>query len=263
MLHGLDVSNNNGDVNWKAWKKDFGIAKATEGLGFRDGYLGVNFRAMKSLGMLRGAYHFLRPGDGAAQASYFVEYVRAFSLETDDILCLDVEDPAVSNACVRAFVAETQRMTGKRVFLYGNYAFLGQGYFSGLYESNPFWIANPGGAVGSPLSVHPFPVWTLQQYSWDPLDQNIFNGNGATWKKLANIKEKPAVKTHVSDGSKSLAELAQEFSTGASSLLKLMCENNPHKEFSGAESVWINAVFTGKTPPSDPVPKGFKVFYKA
>ena len=263
MLHGIDVSNNNGDVNWKAWRKDFGIAKATEGLGFRDGYFGVNWHAMKSLGMLRGAYHFLRPGDAASQASYFVSYVRAYGLDTDDILALDVEDAAVSNSSVRTFVADTQRMTGKRVFLYGNYSFLGQGYFSGLYESNPFWIANPGGAAGSPQSVHPFPVWTIQQYSWEPLDQNIFNGNGATWKKLANIKEKPAVKTHVSDGTKNLDQLAVEFSTGSSSLLKLMIDNNPHKEFSAAESEWINSVFTGKTPATKPVPKGFKVFYKA
>ena len=262
-LHGIDVSNNNGTVSWRSWKKDFGIAKATEGGNFRDGYFGTNWHGIAAWGMLRGAYHFMRPGDPAAQASYFVEYVRAYGLEADDILCLDVEDPALTNSDVRTCVAEIEHLTGKRVFLYGNYAFLSQGYFRGLQDSNPIWIANPGGTVGNPPSVLPFPVWTLQQYSWNPLDQNIFNGDKNTWKKLANIKEKPAVKVYVSDGTKNLGQLAAEFSTGASSLLKLMIENNAHKEFTAKEAAWVNSIFTGKTPATNPVPQGVKVFHKA
>jgi hypothetical protein len=61
LPEGIDVSNNNGRIDWDAVAGagiTFAIAKITEGTWFRDGYFAENWAEMKRLGIYRGAYHF-------------------------------------------------------------------------------------------------------------------------------------------------------------------------------------------------------------
>ncbi|HET6213151.1 MAG TPA: GH25 family lysozyme, partial [Micromonosporaceae bacterium] len=54
----------------------YAVIKATEGTNFRP----VNFEAWvaatRAAGMIPGGYHFLRAGDGAAQARFFLDRIR-------------------------------------------------------------------------------------------------------------------------------------------------------------------------------------------
>lgn len=192
MLHGVDISNNNGPVNMGSLGKDFGFAKATEGTKFRDGLFPEFWTAMKDLGMLRGAYLFMDAGaDPVTEAQYFVNYVKGQGLEEDDVLAVDAEMPGLTNAAVKSSVSTIRALTGKNVWIYTTYSMIASGLFAGLYDQ-PLWIANPDGPVGNPPHVSPFPVWTVQQYSWATIDSDVFNGSRATWKALANVA-KPAL----------------------------------------------------------------------
>jgi lysozyme len=186
VLHGIDVSNNNGKIGVSG--KDFVIAKATEGTGFRDSLFTFFWDAARTLGILRGAYLFMDSGtDPKAQAEFFVNTVKAAGLMPSDILVLDAEETGLTSAGITACVNEIGHLSGKNTYIYTNYSMINAGKFAGLYN-HPLWIANPGGTVGNPPSVHPWPVWTMQQYSWNVVDANVFNGGKAEWEKLANVK---------------------------------------------------------------------------
>lgn len=192
MLHGVDVSNNNGQLKLADLGKDFAFAKATEGTGFRDGLFPFFWDAMKLAGMLRGAYLFMDAGsDPVTEAQYFVNYVKGCGLGETDALAIDVEAAGLTNAAVRSSVSTIRSLTGKNPWIYTTYSMIHSGLFAGLYDQ-PLWIANPDGIVGSPPSTYPFPVWTMQQYSWSPTDADVFNGTRATWATLANAP-KPAL----------------------------------------------------------------------
>ena len=61
-IPGIDVSHDQGVVDWPtvaAGGEVFAYAKATEGLTVTDHYFQDHWAAMKTAGLLRGAYHFL------------------------------------------------------------------------------------------------------------------------------------------------------------------------------------------------------------
>jgi lysozyme len=61
---GVDVSNNQGRVDWGALARDgvkFAWVKATEGRTYRDSYLTTNREGAKAAGIVVGAYHYARP----------------------------------------------------------------------------------------------------------------------------------------------------------------------------------------------------------
>ena len=80
---GIDVSNNNGSVNWTAAYNNsnirFGFAKATEGEYFQDSTYHNNMSNGKLAGCLMGAYDFSRPAsdDPKAEANYFYSFANA------------------------------------------------------------------------------------------------------------------------------------------------------------------------------------------
>src|SRR5689334_19243725 len=98
MLPGIDVSDNNGQVDWGAVAGagyGFAIAKVTEGTGFVDPTFAGNWSAMKSNGLVRGAYHFARPDDNKAEdeARFFLDTIKqqVGDLQKGDFLALDLE----------------------------------------------------------------------------------------------------------------------------------------------------------------------------
>src|SRR5262245_24631342 len=79
-VKGIDVSHNNGAVNWAtvaAAGISFAFAKATEGRTFKDAQFNSNYATMKNNGIIRGAYHFFHPNiDVRAQAENFLQLVQ-------------------------------------------------------------------------------------------------------------------------------------------------------------------------------------------
>lgn len=255
MLQGIDVSDNNGTVNW-ARSIQFGIAKATQGTSDKDIQFARNWSQMASHGFLRGAYHYMTAGPSAvAQAAYFAAFVKEHGLGASDMLMLDMEQ-SLTNANIRAFVSECQALTGKNLFLYTEYSLLSR--FDGLHN-NPLAIANPGGSKGNPPDVSPFPVWSIQQYSWNPIDEDIFNGNETTWKDIVNIKTPVVREKIVANGKESIAQLAVKAGVAPTSLL--METVLTARTFGSAITPVLNNILEGKSPVTTPIPEGTGLYY--
>jgi lysozyme len=185
MLHGIDVSNAQGNVNWNANRGlSFAFAKATEGIGFKDAFFPQNWRGMKSVGLVRGAYDFAHPAnDPVAEADFFLSYVRAQGLGTGDLLALDLEvtdglaPAAVASYATRWCAHVTARAKVKPV-VYTFLSFAQAGNCAGL-GGYPLWIAEPGVTPGKPSVPAPWRSWTFHQYANTPVDQDLFFGTAA------------------------------------------------------------------------------------
>lgn len=96
-LHGVDVSNWQGNIDWDALRGagcEFAFIKATESNNFYDRWFERNWNEAKRVGMVRGAYHFARPheNDAVSEAHFFLDSIKYETLEPGDILVLDMED---------------------------------------------------------------------------------------------------------------------------------------------------------------------------
>lgn len=136
MIRGIDVSHHNGTINWGALKSLYGLswgaAKATEGKTFTDDQFPTNWRAMKTAGLVRMAYHFAHPdNDARVSANTFLAYVNKFGTDSNDIMVMDMEGNSnnLPMLAVRDWLAEWADIvtveTGRRPFLY-----TGSGYIS-------------------------------------------------------------------------------------------------------------------------------------
>ena len=203
QLHGIDVSNYQGTVNWTSVKNagnSFAIAKATEGTTYSDPYFKANWANMKAAGLVRGAYHYGHPGTSAtAQAQYFVNAVKAaggFTGSNSLQLVLDLEttdglSPSQVWAWVQSFIAEIKTLTGRPGIIYTGYYFWRDSVGNPTNNLNcPLWIAAYG--VSSPMVPPAWPYWTFWQYSdtgsvpgvGGNVDLDYFNGSLANLKAL-------------------------------------------------------------------------------
>jgi GH25 family lysozyme M1 (1,4-beta-N-acetylmuramidase) len=270
MIHGVDVSNNNGAFAWTS--EAFGFAKATEGTFFKDPLFLTNWLQMSAKGILRGAYHFGHPGTSAAdQAAFFVAYVKAHTLEVNDVVALDLEvtdglTPAEVAAWAVTFCEAVEKATGKNTWIYTTHSFIDEGCCEGLF-TRPLWIADPSAPEGQPASVHPWPVWAAHQYgSSRGVDQDVLNGDGEVWRKLANLVHvtKTVTSSWLCQGQLSLTELcAGKFGgtsvegLGASTVLRMTLEHSPDHVFADALAAYISrGDLAGSA-----VPRGTTLFY--
>jgi len=166
---GIDVSHYQGTVNWAAVRQagvQFAFAKATDGLTWVDPELAANWPAMKSAGLLRGAYHFFEPADDAAsQAEFFLSTVQ---LAAGDLPpALDVETFAGSSstfwAGVETWLATVASATGVEPFLYVAPDFANDHQAPASLAAYPLWIADYG--VAQPTLPIGWSDWLIWQHS--------------------------------------------------------------------------------------------------
>ena len=162
--------------DWAAEKGriSFAFIKATEGTSIIDPEFAANWQAAKALGIVRGAYHFGHPKNGAANDSRaFLATVRAHGLEPGDLLALDLETtdglgPQQVAEYARNWCTDVHRATGHTPVVYTFLSFAEEGNCAGLGR-NPLWIAEPSapaagrscptpGQRGSSTSTEP-PRW--------------------------------------------------------------------------------------------------------
>ncbi|NHZ89905.1 hypothetical protein F2P45_12900 [Massilia sp. CCM 8733] len=70
FLQGIDVSDHQGKIDWGTVARQgvaFAYAKATEGGTWTDPTFAANYAGIRDAGMLRGAYHYLRPHTAASE----------------------------------------------------------------------------------------------------------------------------------------------------------------------------------------------------
>lgn len=198
-LLGIDISTYQGDIDWATVASQgvfYGFAKATEGATSRDDKFTRNWAGMRSVGIVRGAYHFFRPGrDPATQANNFLQTVQ--SIEAFDLpAVLDLEiDDGLSAATVidRALqwldIIETR--TGRKPILYTFPSYWEEKLKNPKqFAAYPLWIANFG--TRSPFVPATWSRWTFHQYSESGtlrgivgnVDLNQFNGDLDGLQKL-------------------------------------------------------------------------------
>jgi lysozyme len=95
-----------GTLGWASSGKGFAILKATQGTSYTDSDFAENWAALKSAGVVRGAYHFFDATvSGVDQANYFLQVVG--TIEPGDLPpTLDIECP-VSRATATAWATAT------------------------------------------------------------------------------------------------------------------------------------------------------------
>lgn len=175
-LFGFDVSHYQGNVNMataKAAGYTFAVAKATEGTTYTDVNFSQNMRGAIAAGLLPGAYHFLDPGNGAAQASRFYSVVKSSIGGVEGKLCvLDVESGTASD--VWNFVTQWKAITKHPLVIYSG-AWFWVGHLNNPNASTlgcPLWDSHyvPTTGYGSTIfATVPSSFWIPQYGGWGSL----------------------------------------------------------------------------------------------
>lgn len=153
-VYGIDVSKHQGKINWKKVRQPhgsdlfvtFAFLKATEGATRKDELFDRNWQMCRKYGILRGAYHFLRPNRPAEDQ--FKNFAKHVTLDPGDLPpVLDVEqrlgytDAQLSALC-RKWLKLAEDYYGVKPVIYTNRAYYKafiKRDFGGKY---PIWFAH-------------------------------------------------------------------------------------------------------------------------
>lgn len=182
---GIDVSNNNGRIDFKKVKaagEDFVYVKAGEG-DWRDPTFVDNVKRAVAAGLHVGGYQFLRPRagrSGATEAKWFITRLQSVGLKNDDLRpVLDVEVTSLSKSATALYVGEFIEEMRR------------QGYHPMIYTGTWFWEPHVGDkdfnaplwwAGYVPESKIDVPEawknegWTVWQYTDDAKVSGVFGG---------------------------------------------------------------------------------------
>lgn len=210
-IKGIDVSHHNAveairhhkkvvvkPIDWSQVKGagfTFAFAKSSEGTG-HDNTFSTNWTAMKTAGLIRGAFHFGRPGkDAVKQAKYFYNLVQP--THGDLRLALDIEtndgkSPTEVWKWTVAFLDEIEKLTGVPAIFYSYGPFIMKEMGNPTDNRNcPLWLA---AYVHNPAKYVPraWTDWTIWQWAQmkatagTPLgaEQDYFKGTLADLQKL-------------------------------------------------------------------------------
>lgn len=138
---------------------DFAFIKVTEGSGWTSTRWTGQRQWAKDKDLVRGFYHFARPGNMTAQVDRFLGLVQP---EPGDILAFDWEDAGVTSAQKDAALRYMQAQApGNKSLLYCNTDFW-RNRDTSSFAGDGLWIATGGIPAGSP------PIqssWLIHQYS--------------------------------------------------------------------------------------------------
>lgn len=197
---GIDISHYQGKIDWKtvaAQDIRFVFIKATEGQSVTDEEFHANWEAAGETEILRGAYHFFRPGtDADAQAQHFLKRTKGLSGELPPVLDLEVTDDksaAEIRKGVKKWMEVVEKARGRKPILYTMPKFA-DSYLDGELKSYPIWIADL--RKGPPRMPKHWSDWTFRQYSHHgrvkgiqgDVDLDCFNG---TLEELAEFAQSP------------------------------------------------------------------------
>lgn len=145
------------------------LCKATEGRTFRDPRFDRNIPLVKASGMVPGAYHFLRSGDGAAQARAFHARIAAHGGPAGWLCACDNEADA-SWSTTMAFFAEWGQLTGCHpLIMYSGAWWWGSRHWPGATLTPHLWHSRytTGTGPGQQLYTRvPASWWTPGYGGW-------------------------------------------------------------------------------------------------
>jgi GH25 family lysozyme M1 (1,4-beta-N-acetylmuramidase) len=168
---GIDVSSFNGVIDWPSVGRDavaFAFIRATQGARVADQRFETNWTASKSIGLVRGAYHFfVLDDDPGEQARNFLGHVK---IEAGDLpAVLDIEsihggDAQANAKKILTYLAVVDGATGRPSILYAGYADFATLFAAApALSKHPLWIASYGVAV--PEVPGNGTTWRFWQYA--------------------------------------------------------------------------------------------------
>jgi GH25 family lysozyme M1 (1,4-beta-N-acetylmuramidase) len=208
MISGVDVSNNNGQVNWAAIARAghrFAYIKVSEGHDYRDPDFDVNWGKAGVERLMRGAYHFARPQpgrSGSEEGAWFCASMDRVGAWQNGNLppALDLEwsaslSGAEVHAWAGAFVAEVRQRTGRTPMIYtGGFWKFQIGNPAGAFGC-PLWLAQYGKAAQVPAAWSSWTIWQFTDSGSVPgagtFDLNQFAGTEQDLQALAHAHVPP------------------------------------------------------------------------
>jgi lysozyme len=205
---GPDVSSHNHDkgasLNWRAIRRSggasFAFIKATEGGSYRNPSFSSDFASARSHGLIRGAYHYARPGGASAheitrsanaEAVQFGRVIGDLNGPGNLAPVLDLEDagnlsPPGLSLWVRTWLKRMTKLTGRTPIIYTGVTFWQKNMGnSTAYAAYPLWVAAYG--VSKPARIGGWGSYTFWQYTDSghlagaspSTDLSVFNGSFA------------------------------------------------------------------------------------
>ena len=165
---GVDVSNNQGAINWTALANDgvrFAWIKATEGATWTDPLFAENMRRAQEAGIRVGAYHYARPDNNSPQKEAWHFLDRARPRPGDLLPVLDFEAPEASRLgatkqeqWAATWLNQVWGDIGVKPIFYSYPAYIFGPLGGGQHlRSYPLWLASYGPNDGSRhISVVPY-----------------------------------------------------------------------------------------------------------
>lgn len=218
-LRGPDVSSHQHpyghSIDWgraKTGGTDFAFVKATEGRSYTNPYFARDYASLAAHGIIRGAYHFARPGGGGtnarAQARYFVRTAGSLTGAGELPAVLDLETtgglrPAALISWTRAYLREVQRLTGRQPIVYTYPSFWRTAMAdTHAFTRYPLWIATYTGPAQLVGGWHRYLFWQHTDHASIPgiataVDGNVFAGTRAQLLRLAHTVTAPAAPTRL------------------------------------------------------------------
>jgi lysozyme len=199
-LRGIDVSAYQENINWEAVANggiSFGFAKATEGAQDSDAMFASHWAGMKSVGIIRGAYHFFMASkDPIEQANNFLRTTQKLMEVNDLPPVLDLEktywmNPASVLDRAQQWLDAVQKATGRQPIVYTFPTFWHESLGDTTRLSKyPLWIAHY--ETDQPWVPGGWKTWTFHQFSesgsiagyGDNIDLNNFQGGLDDLQKL-------------------------------------------------------------------------------
>lgn len=190
--YGIDVSDNNGMLNWKAWKGhiQFAEIKCTEGLDYADLLYHQNMEESRMLGddFARFPYHYGHPEeDPARQARFFTETAAPYMREGDNYV-LDLEitgklKPVDVSFWAWTFCTEVNRLDpGRRCIVQTFPGFAEEGNCAKLGAWH-LWVMDWG--VPQPvMPVGPWQEWAFWQHASGKPDRDVFDGTASLLRQF-------------------------------------------------------------------------------
>ncbi|KAN0129597.1 Glycoside hydrolase superfamily [Lactarius tabidus] len=182
---GIDVSNHQGpNINWGAVRSggvQFAYIKATESTTFIDPDFNRNYVGATNVGIIRGAYHFARPGEssGAAQAHFFLAHGGGWSSDGRTLpgaIDLEGDCSGLSHEQMVNWIRDFSNLYRGAT---GSWWISCTGNNGAFGANNPLWIARWGNSIGPLPAGWSFPTfWQYADSGPYPGDQDYFNGGG-------------------------------------------------------------------------------------
>lgn len=198
-IMGIDVSHHQGIIDWERLRNAringrplrFVMVKATEGTTLIDENLNENFYRVRENNLVRGAYHYFKPGSDAHQQALF--YLKQVHLQEGDLPpILDVEERG--NKSLRDFQQDVlawlrlaEEAYGTPPIIYTGYKFKLDYLGNKAFDRYPLWIAHY-----YEKKLRYTGPWAFWQYTdcgradgiRGTVDFNLFNGDARALMRL-------------------------------------------------------------------------------